>query len=228
MSIEVPETTELIVIFPAEGLGRAYTFHTQKYHPQDTDHRVSLEQASEILAYIGIVVKQHLKCVELLLILHILLMVVGPFSVGLFKDRDFVTYLLVGDILFGIIMLFCLIIIQAKRKYQAMQICQQYLNTENQKIASNGVRWVLPEEHFPSWIEIHNDFRRPNYTAHNFTIHQANPFVEPPKPPEVEIQIPNCSGMQTQSHQYTFNNFSSNAYQPPHQYHQTSTGGYEL
>jgi len=125
----------------------------------------------------------------------------------------------------GMILMVCLLMIHGRKKSQARYMCQQYLNAENQKITSDGVKWVLPE-HFPMWVEIHNEFRKPHNTAPNFAILQANPFVGPPKSPDVQIQVQIPSGMQTPSQQYNFNNHGSNTYSPPQQYSQTITGQY--
>jgi len=168
-----PPTTELTVIFPSSEY-----FFDMTYKPSLTDHRVPTDQVKQVLTFLTRTSEEKLKPIEMkLMFLTFFALIVGGAMFYLRNDRVLFTD---GMIVFcGLILPIFGFLIWKRNKIKSgvHQICQGYLDEENQKLTSLGVRWCLPKC-FPSlsisWVELHNDLKQQSQGgAVEFTTIQA-------------------------------------------------------
>ncbi len=215
--VSVPHTTDATVVFP-------YTngIFERNYNPSYTDGRVSFEQVNEALNHVEVVLREHLGIVNVLGCFLILMVVSAIIALVSYRDAARQPGLIVGGF-FSIFFFAVLVgIVRTRKINQARIVLQQFLDMQNGRLASLGVRWSLPH-HFPMWIELNNDFKSvPGYQA-NVLIPpvivvpqvQVSPF------PQTQIQFQQPQ-MQVQVQQNGFMNYNQpqNNYYPPQQYNQ--------
>ena len=161
--VYLPRTTDLVIIFPLDGSKGSYS---GRYYSSQTEERASLEEVNNTLREVAFVYKPFdekrfwsalcfVLNVFLSLIAFILILkfvaplkpaVLFPVSIGVFC-----IWVTISSFIFT----------NAISKYgkNGTVACQKVIDKYNQEFSKRGLRWVLPQ-HFPKWIELHNDFRK--------------------------------------------------------------------
>jgi len=201
-----PSSTESLIVF-----SRSFSQFARQYNAESTDHRLSGEQVEQTFKLLEKALNEYYQsdcgdcCLCLFntiaLILCVCISVVTFLEMSFSKDVNFIMF---G--VFVVVLFFGCCVEQAKKKrlWKARSVCQYIIDTQNEKLAENKIRWVLPE-HFPHWIELHIDFKKKS--APGLRIAQANPFGQQHSVGNQDLE------------QGAWRNYDSNAYNPPQQYH---------
>lgn len=174
-----PKTTDRTIIFPFKD-----SRFERDYHPANTDERVTVEQVNEVLTFTEKTLKEYLSCSDCLGYVWAFFLIITLFYYSYIKQFEFLTlsfaefaYLLLLAIVGYLLWLF-----RQKKTEQARIVIEQTLYLHNQKLANVGVRWSLPKD-FPSWIELHNDFRSQAVPQNNPSLasYDSNSNYHPPQ-----------------------------------------------